>query len=106
MSNQTNTANPLMDIALRIREMREIFGFTVPQMAEKAEISQTLYAEYEAGATDLPFSFLHKCAKIFGIELTELLEGHSAKLSGYTVTRKGKGMVTASEDGITIQDMM
>ncbi len=40
MSNQTNTANPLMDIALRIREMREIFGFTVPQMAEKAEISQ------------------------------------------------------------------
>ena len=105
MSNQTNTANPLMDIALRIREMREIFGFTVPQMAEKAEISQTLYAEYEAGATDLPFSFLHKCAKIFGIELTELLEGHSAKLSGYTVTRKGKGMVTASEDGITIQDM-
>ena len=105
MSNQTNTANQLMDIALRIREMREIFGYSVLQMAEKAEISQALYEEYEAGATDLPFSFLHKCAKIFGIELTELLEGHSAKLTGYTVTRKGKGMVTASEDGITIQDM-
>ena len=105
MSNQTNTANQLMDIALRIREMREIFGYSIPQMAELAEIPQELYLEYEAGSTDLPFSFLHKCAKVFGLELTELLEGHSAKLSGYTVTRKGKGMVTASEDGITIQDM-
>ena len=105
MSNHTNTANQLMDIALRIREMREIFGYSIPQMAEKAEISVALYQEYEAGNTDLPFSFLHKCAKVFGIELTELLEGHSAKLSGYTITRKGKGMVTASEDGITIQDM-
>ena len=105
MSNQTNTANQLMDIALRIQDMREIFGYSVQQMAEKAEISVALYQQYEAGAADLPFTFLHKCAKIFGIELTDLLEGHSAKLSGYTVTRKGKGLVTASEDGITIQDM-
>lgn len=48
---------------------------------------------------------MHKCAKVFGIELTDLLEGHSAKLTGYTVTRKGQGLVTASEDGITIRDM-
>lgn len=38
---------------------------------------------------------MHKCAKVFGIELTDLLEGHSAKLTGYTVTRKGQGLVTA-----------
>ena len=31
MSNQTNPANPLMDIALRIRDMREIFGYSVSQ---------------------------------------------------------------------------
>ncbi|MBQ4642518.1 MAG: AMP-binding protein, partial [Oscillospiraceae bacterium] len=42
---------------------------------------------------------------IFDMEITVLLEGHSAKLSGYTVTRRGKGLTTASEDGITIQDM-
>ena len=105
MSNQSTISNQLLDVALRIREMREIVGYTVAEMAEKTEISQALYMEYEAGTADLPFTFMHKCAKIFGLELTELLEGHSAKLSGYTVTRKGKGMVTASEDGITIQDM-
>lgn len=105
MSNQSSANNQLMDVALRIREMREIIGYTAAQMAEQAEISQELYMQYEAGVTDLPFTFMHKCAKIFGLELTELLEGHSAKLSGYAVTRKGKGMITASEDGITIQDM-
>ena len=105
MPNQSTASNQLMDVALRIREMREIVGYSVSQMAELTELPQELYMQYEAGATDLPFTFMHKCAKIFGLELTELLEGHSAKLSGYAITRKGKGMVTASEDGITIQDM-
>ena len=103
--SQNAVTNQLLDVAQRIREMREIVGYTVAEMAEKTEIPQALYMEYEAGTADLPFTFMHKCAKIFGLELTELLEGHSAKLSGYTVTRKGMGMVTASEDGITIQDM-
>ncbi len=104
MTNQS-TANQLKDIALRIREMREILGYSMEKMAELTEVSEETYRCYEAGETDLPFTFMHKCAKVFGLEITTLLEGHSAKLSGYTVTRRGKGLVTASEDGITIQDM-
>ena len=104
MSN-TNPSTQLMDIAARIRGMREILGYSMKKMAELTEVSEEIYHQYESGAVDLPFTFLHKCAKIFGVEITVLLEGHSAKLSGYTVTRRGKGLVTASEDGITIQDM-
>ena len=104
MSNQ-NPANQLMDIAARIRGMREILGYSMQYMAEQTEISEETYRQYETGTVDLPFTFLHKCSKVFGIEITILLEGRSAKLSGYTVTRRGKGLVTASEDGITIQDM-
>ena len=104
MSNQ-NPANQLMDIAMRIRGMREILGYSKQYMAEQTEVSEEVYRQYESGTVDLPFTFLHKCAKVFGIEITILLEGRSAKLSGYTVTRRGKGLVTASEDGITIQDM-
>ena len=81
MTNQS-TANQLMDVALRIREMREIVGYTEAEMAEKTEISEELYRAYEGGATDLPFTFMHKCAKVFGVELTDLLEGHSAPLTG------------------------
>jgi len=105
MSDKNTVQNPLLDVALRIREMRQIVGYSTRDMAEKTEITQALYEEYESGKVDLPFSFMHKCAKVFGLEITELLEGHSAKLSAYTVTRRGKGMVTASEDGITIADM-
>ena len=104
MTNQS-TASQLMDIALRIREMREILGYSIQEMAERTETNEETYRTYEAGTIDLPFTFMHKCAKVFGLELTDLLEGRSARLSGYTVTRKGKGLTTASEDGITIQDM-
>lgn len=104
MSNQSTT-NQLMEIALRIREMRDILGYSATKMAELTENSEAQYRLYESGTTDLPFTFMHKCAKVFGLEITDLLEGHSANLTGYTVTRKGKGLVTASEDGITIQDM-
>ena len=104
MQNQ-NTATQLMDIAARIREMREILGYSSRKMAEQTEVTEETYRQYESGMVDLPFTFLHKCAKAFGVEMSVLLEGHSAKLSGYTVTRKGKGLTTASEDGITIQDM-
>ncbi len=104
MSNQ-NSANQLMDIAMRIRDMRDILGYSIQKMAELTGFSEEDYRLYESGTVDLPFTFLHKCAKVLGVEITVLLEGRSAKLTGYTVTRKGKGLVTASEDGITIQDM-
>ena len=100
-----NTSTQLMDIATRISGMREILGYSMQKMAELTDVDEELYCQYETGTVDLPFTFLHKCAKVFGVEITVLLEGRSAKLSGYTVTRRGKGLVTASEDGITIQDM-
>mgnify|MGYP004531629363 FL=1 len=105
MQTKKPAANPLMEIAERIREMREIVGYTEAEMAEKTEVSVEQYHIYEQGTADFPFTFMHKCALAFGVELTDLLEGQSAKLSSYTVTRRGMGPVTASEDGITIQNM-
>ena len=105
MQTRKPAANPLMEIAERIREMREIVGYTEAEMAEKTEVSVEQYRSYEQGTVDFPFTFMHKCALAFGVELTDLLEGQSAKLSSYTVTRRGMGPVTASEDGITIQNM-
>ena len=104
MSNQTET-NQLYEVAERIHEMRDICAFTVEQMAEKTEVSVETYRLYESGTVDLPFTFIHKCALAFDIGITDLLEGHSAVLSSYTVTRKGKGQVTASENGIEIQNL-
>ena len=101
----TNTDNKLYEVARRIKEMRSICDFSVEEMAEKTEVTPEQYMAFESGAEDLPFSFIHKCALAFDIGITDLLEGHSAKLTSYTVTRKGEGQTTAKENGIEIQNL-
>ena len=103
---QTNTAKEqLKEIATRIKEMREIMGWSIAEMAEKTEVSEQQYIEYESANIDFPFTFIHKCALAFDVEMTQLLEGYSARLSSYTVTRKGQGQKTAKEDGIDITNL-
>ena len=95
----------LLEIAVRIREMRDICGFTEEEMAHRTEVSIEDYRKYESGETDLPFTFIHKCSLAFGIGITDLLEGQSAHLKSYTVTRRGQGQETAKEQGIEIQNL-
>ena len=70
---QTNTAKEqLREIAARIKEMREIMGWSIAEMAEKTEVSEEKYIEYENANIDFPFSFIHKCALAFDVEMTQL----------------------------------
>lgn len=85
--------------------MRTIMGLSRSDIAEMAQISEEQYEKYESGLEDLPFSFIYSCARIFKMELTELLEGNNARLSSYTITRRGKGQLTSKEDGIEISNM-
>lgn len=80
-------------------------GFTPSEMAKKTDVTEEEYLKFEDAELDLPFTFIYKCANAFDIELTDLLEGQSAKLSSYTVTRKGEGQLTAKEDGIEISNL-
>ena len=95
----------LVEVGARIREMREISGYSIGDMARLTEVSVQEYQKYEDGLADFPFTFIHKCALAFNIEITDILEGHSAKLSAYTVTRRGQGVTTADEPGILIQSL-
>ncbi len=101
----TRVANELLEIAFRIREMRGICGYSPAEMAQKTDTTEEQYRIYEAGTADLPFTFIHKCSLAFGIGITDLLEGHSAHLSSYTVTRRGQGQQTAKEPGIEISNL-
>ena len=85
--------------------MRNIMGFSVEEMADKTDVTTDEYVMYENAKADLPFTFIHKCAIAFDIEITDILEGHSAKLSSFTVTRKGEGQLTAKEYGIEISNL-
>ncbi len=103
--NTNNALLQLSEVAARIKELRDIMGWTVAEMAEKTDVTVEKYELYESGKADIPFTFIHKCALEFGVEMTELLEGKTAKLSSYTVTRKGEGQGTAKEDGIDIANL-
>ena len=103
---ETNrVANQLAEVAGRIKEMRQISGYSEVEMAKLTDTTLAEYRTFEAGLADLPFTFIHKCALAFGIGITDLLEGHSAHLSSYTVTRKGEGQRTATEKGIEISNL-
>ena len=101
----TVSVEKLMEVASRIREMREIFDLSEAEMALKTEVSLKDYRLYEQGKLDFPFTFIHKCSLVFGIGISDLLEGRSAHLSSYTITRKGQGQETAKEDGIEIRNL-
>ena len=103
--NPNNTLSRISEVATRIKELREIMGFSITTMAKNTNVTQEQYLLYESGKEDIPFSFIHKCALALKVEMTDLLEGSSAKLSTYTVTRKGRGQETAKEDGIDIANL-
>ncbi len=104
MSTVTN--EKMYEVAMRIREMRLIAGYTEAEMAEKTKTQLDTYIQLETGELDFPFSFIHKCAQVFGIGMSDLLEGStSARLTSYTVTRRGAGQETAKEDGINIANL-
>ena len=103
--NTVETQETLKGIAARVREMREIKGLTLAGLAERTGVSEDECRAIEAAESDPPFSFLHKCSLVFGIDLMALLEGHTAKLANLQVTRAGEGVVTAREEGIEIRNM-
>ena len=93
--------NQIKLIAQRILESRRISGKSVADMAEIIGITPEQYEEYERGEADYSFTFLYKCAKIFGIDVYDLLTGESTKLSTYQVVRNGAGFPLARRKGFS-----
>ena len=103
--NMTDTRGALYEVGTRIKALREIAGYSVVHMAEQTGLSVETYLMYEGGQADLPFTFIHNCARIFGVDITDLIEGRSANLRSYTVTRKGEATITTREEGIVIGNL-
>lgn len=105
ISSTNNPSIQIAEVASRIREMRFVMGLSTAETAAKAGISEELYLRYESGREDLPFSFIYSCSRLFNMELTELLEGNNARLSSFSITRRGKGQLTSKERGIAISNL-
>ena len=81
----------LLEMAGRIRELREIEGLTIDEMAGKTDVSPEEYLRCENGEVNFSFAFIYRCAQAFGVDVNDIIEGSSPRLRSYTVTRAGHG---------------
>ena len=62
-----------MTYCRRLRDLREDHDKTQQDIAEVLGTSQTMYARYERGATELPLRHLLKLAEYYGVSADYLL---------------------------------
>jgi len=95
----------LQEMAQRIRGLREIMGLSCEEMAGLTDVSLEEYLRCEAGESDLNFAFIYRCAQAFGVDVTDIIEGASPRLSNYTLTRAGEGQHIEHAHGMTYYNM-
>ena len=81
----------IQQTAARIRELREISGISQEEMASRTGLTLEEYIACEEGTKDLSIAFLYRCVLILGVDMSDILEGHSPKLRSFALTRKGEG---------------
>ena len=107
MKQQTTSALDLKlhEMAQRIRDLREIMGLSPEEMAGRTGVTLEEYRLCEAGEADLNFAFIYRCAQAFGVDVTDIIEGASPRLSNYTLTRAVEGQHIEHAHGMTYYNM-
>ena len=95
----------IKEISKRIKDLREIAGILEEEMANKTGVSVQEYIACENGDSDLNFAFIYRCASALGVNVTDIIEGYSPKLSSYTVTRAGAGQKVSQAHKMTYYNM-
>ncbi len=91
----------IKEMAARIRELREIEGYTIAEMASKTGVSESEYLACENGESDLNFAFIYRCALAFNVDVSSIIEGSTPKLTNYVFTKAGKGQKIEKAHGMT-----
>ena len=82
----------IIEIAERIKGLREMSEITPEEMAGAVGVGVAEYLEHEEGRRDFNFTFLYKCADKLGVDIVELLTGENPRLSFYSIVRAGQGL--------------
>ncbi len=105
MKNLKDISLKIKEMAERIRELREIEGYTIEEMAKHTGVSATEYEKCENGESDLNFAFIYRCASALRVNVTDIIEGYSPNLKSYTVTRSGAGQEIAKAHGMIYHNL-
>ena len=77
-------------VAARLKEIREVCGYSVEHVAAQLGIVREQYQGYEESGENIPISVLYKLSHEYGVDITEILTGKSPRLSNYCVVREGQ----------------
>ena len=95
----------IRELTARIRELREVCGYTQEQLAAELEIEPEVYRSYEEDGVNIPINIIFQIANKFGVDFTELLSGESGKLDTYHVVRSGEGKNADRYPGYHFKDL-
>ena len=82
----------IIEIANRIKELREVSDVLPEEVASSLDISVEAYLKYENAEIDITASELFEIANFFKVDLSLLLTGEAPRMNIFTVTRAGKGV--------------
>jgi len=92
-------------VAMRIRELRDIVGYTVEEIAEKLNITAGIYAQYEQDGTDIPISVIYALANIYKVDTTDILSGKSPRMATFSLVKKGQGIKVERFEGYKFENI-
>jgi transcriptional regulator with XRE-family HTH domain len=101
----TIMSDSIVQIADRLRELREISGFSAEELAGKLSISTETYCQYENAEEGIPISTLYEIARVLQVEFTELLTGTSPRLHSFCYVKSGEAPYIERFKGYKFQSL-
>ncbi|MBP5530114.1 MAG: cupin domain-containing protein [Lachnospiraceae bacterium] len=95
----------IREIALRIKELREICEYSEEEVAKRVGVDVETYREYERTGKDIPINTIYQLSKMYKVDMSEILTGVSAKLNTYQVVRAGQGAKADRYPGYEFKDL-
>ncbi len=94
-----------IELANRIRELRDVCGYSLEEMAKEIGIDAETLKNYEEHGEDIPISVIYEIANVCKVDFTDVLTGTAGKLDSYHVVRRGKGKPVDRHSGYRFEDL-
>jgi mannose-6-phosphate isomerase-like protein (cupin superfamily) len=91
-AQKTEHKQEFLNISARIREMRDVCGYSVAFMAKELGIDAAAYEKYETCGENIPISALYHMANLFKVDMTEIVEGRTPRIDTYCMVPAGQGV--------------